>query len=254
MASKHEFALYVTDLHKLSATNIFTLQDPELVVRVNSVLRLQPGENCVLFNATHHARCKVRSVNKKSVEFELLEKQENAVLQPKATCFLPLLKRDDLETALYAAVELGASVVQLVLTEKVQRAWGGAKEFERLQRIMIAAAEQSKNFALPTLHAPIALEQALDTINKQSAKLKAAKLFFDLGGTSGLSVMQELSAQKHAEIILLVGPEGDLTDAEKQLVLQQGFVTCTLTPTVLRAASAFSLGLGLVRSCLSRSS
>lgn len=254
MASKHEFALHLAELSKIVARDTVSLHDHEAILRITTILRLQPGEIIILFDKAVHARCRLRSVSKKSLEFELLEKKENTVLLPKATCLLPLLKRDDLETALYAAVELGASVVQLVVTEKVQRAWGGAKEFERLQRIMIAAAEQSKNFALPELHAPIVLEQALENVNKQSAKFKAVKLLFDLGGKSALSVMHELAAEKHAEIILLVGPEGDLTDIEKQLAAQQGFVTCTLTPTILRAVSAFALGLGLIRSCLPRSS
>lgn len=255
MAQKHEFAVYVSDLSSRLSSETFLLHDVEIVMRISSVLRLQPGETVLLFDHAMHARCKVRSLSKKALEFELLEKQNNISLTPHITCLLPLLKRDDLETALYYAVELGASVVQLVMTEKVQRAWGGAKEFERLQRIMIAAAEQSKNFALPVLHAPIELEKALQVDKQQYAKLKAAKLFFDFNGKSALSVMQEFSAQKPEEIILLVGPEGDLTGAEKQLVVHHKFITCTLTPTVLRAVSAFALGLGLVRSlrCLQRS-
>ena len=45
-----------------------------------------------------------------------------------------------------------------------------------------------------------------------------------------------------------VGPEGDLTQEEKDYLKQQGFVFCRLTPTVLRARQAVALGLGILRS------
>src|SRR5579872_90696 len=164
MATKHEFAIYVPELSKYLKQDKLVLQDPEVVLRVSSVLRLQLGEICLLFDRTMHVRCLIKAVQKKTIEFQILFQQQNIVLKPQITCLLPLLKRDDLEVALYSAVELGANFVQLVLTEKVQRAWGGTKEFERLQRIMIAAAEQSKNFAIPELHAPLRLQEALRVV------------------------------------------------------------------------------------------
>ena len=245
---KHEFALYIPELGsvlKSGLTNAFTLHNAEVATRIGSVLRLQPGESCILFDRTLHARCTLVAVQKKGVEFKLLEKNKNSVVQPKISCLLPLLKRDDLEAALYASVELGATDVQLVITEKVQRAWGGTKEFERLRRIMIAAAEQSKNFALPELYEPQPLPKVVAALAADSTKL-----FFDLGGQPAFTVMHNLVQQKPAALAMLVGPEGDLTVQEKALLAEHQFVVSELTPTVLRAVSAYTLGLGMLRSCL----
>ncbi len=62
---------------------------------------------------------------------------------------LPLLKKIALEEALYACVELGAHSVQLVITNKSQHTWVDLKKWCACNEFMIAAAEQSKNFAFP---------------------------------------------------------------------------------------------------------
>lgn len=245
MAQKHEFALYVPDLSALKTKETIILTDTALITRMTSVLRLTQGETCILFDAQVHIRCTVLKISKKEIVIQVVEKKPNQTVEPHITCLLPLLKRDDLETALYSSVEMGATSVHLVLTEKVQRSWGDAKEFDRLRRIMIAAAEQSKNFALPILHAPQELSAVIETI-----EASAAKLFFDIDGKALVPMMQQLAQQKPQQIIMMVGPEGDLTMQEKKLLTQKGFVSCQLTPTVLRAASAYSLALGILRSCL----
>ena len=78
---------------------------------------------------------------------------------------LPLLKREALERALYSCVEMGANEIRLVVTKKTTREWGGEKEFARLQRIIISAAEQSKNFSIPLLYQPERFETVIDNSN-----------------------------------------------------------------------------------------
>ncbi|PKN03448.1 hypothetical protein CVU75_02160, partial [Candidatus Dependentiae bacterium HGW-Dependentiae-1] len=51
-------------------------------------------------------------------------------------------------------------------------------------------------------------------------------------------------------ILLLVGPEGDLTEEEKGAISRAGVQFCKLTPTVLRAMQATAVGMGVVRSVI----
>lgn len=248
MNTKHEFALYVPTLSALlrsTKNDVLILHDADLATRIGSVLRLKADEALVLFDLMVHVRCSIRAVQKKSVEFIVIEVRPNVAIKPSIICLLPLLKRDDLEIALYAAVELGATSVQLMMTHKVQRTWGGEKEFDRLQRVMIAAAEQSKNFAIPRLFAPVLLSEILPTMKNNSAKI-----YFDADGQPLVSVVQPLSVQPPREIVLMVGPEGDLLAEEKELLRHHNFTFCTLTPTVVRSVTAFGLGLGIIRSIL----
>jgi len=175
---------------------------------------------------------------------KFITKAKNKHLTPKIDVFLPVLKRDDFHDALYAMVELGASSVQLVTTQKAQYSWSGAKDIERAQRVMISAAEQSKNYSLPTLFEPVSLEQAINNSGD------ARKIFFDPKGKPLLEVLQEAKKSQENRFILLVGPEGDLSDSEKSLLQSNNVVFCALTPTILRSIHAISLGLGVFRSVL----
>jgi RsmE family RNA methyltransferase len=64
-----------------------------------------------------------------------------------------------------------------------------------------------------------------------------------------MTVLERL-VKRAGATVLFVGPEGDLTDQEKVLLKQNGFIFCALTPTILRACEAIALGAGVVRSIL----
>ncbi|OQA33400.1 MAG: Ribosomal RNA small subunit methyltransferase E [Candidatus Dependentiae bacterium ADurb.Bin331] len=154
------------------------------------------------------------------------------------------MKREALEHTLYNLVEIGVNEIQLVFTQKTHRNWAGHKEFERMRKIMIAAAEQSKQFSLPHIYEPIQLQEYLHQ-KKQSAPL----IFFD---TNGISLAQWFTSHSKIESVsLLIGPEGDLTPSEKNAVRAIGAQIVSLTPTILRAQQAITLGAGAIRSLLS---
>src|SRR5581483_11950675 len=99
MSSKHEFALYVPFLReKITTLNQnLVIDDPQLSMRIGSVLRLQPKEQFVLFDELMHAKCELIETSKKAVTCRVLEKINNAALKPKITFALPILKKDDFE-------------------------------------------------------------------------------------------------------------------------------------------------------------
>ena len=165
-------------------------------------------------------------------------------MQPTVIFFLPLLKRDALEAALYSLVELGASEIRLMRTQKTQRVWGGAKEFDRLRTIMIAAAEQSKQYITPTLHEPQLFDEIVKELDGTSC------LFFDPQGADLFPVLQKFRKNMPQTISLMIGPEADVTSDEKQLLQEHGATFCRLTPTILRAQQAVAVSLGIIRSLI----
>lgn len=251
MKNQHEFAIYFPILTSLiadsSAQETLTIQDTDLVHRVERVLRLKASEVFILFDQHNHIRCVLQKFeNRKTIEVLLLEVSPNKVLAPELIVWLPVLKRDDLEEAIYAMVELGVNEVHLLLTDKVQRSWGGAKEFERLQRIIISAAEQSKNFSFPVLFEPISFD-----VFAQKFEATRQLIFFDVGGIPLFDVLADLKKKKPAGLEVLIGPEGDLSLREKSVLQKIGAITCALTPTILRARQAIALGAGALRSTIS---
>jgi len=247
---KHEFALFVESLSLLvgksgSGSNV-TLSDEKLLHRVANVLRLRIHDQCILFDRHIQASVTIVAfIGKKQISVAVQSVQKTIALQPTVTFLLPLLKREDYESALYSLAEVGVSTIQLVFTQKTAHHWAGAKDNDRAQRILIGAAEQSKNFAYPQLEEPISLEAALKKYNAASAKI-----FFDPEGKPFFDVMQKLHGNRAENVLLLIGPEGDLSLEEKKMVQVNDFVFCALTPTIVRAVQAAALGAGFVRSLL----
>lgn len=246
---KHEFAVFIDQFSYLITSiapgGILTLEGEDIYHRLIRVLRLRPDDACILFDQEMHGRFVLQELQGKTrIQGILHTKQSNTVLYPTITVWLPLLKRDDADMALYALTEIGVNNVHLVNTEKVQRLWGGERERARLQRIIIAAAEQSKNFAFPNLSPPISFDDAL-------TKAAGTKIFCDPAGSPLFTVMEFLHTNRPEHVSLFVGPEGDLTTAEKERMKKEDVIFCALTPTVLRSVQAAAIGSGVIRSILS---
>jgi len=247
---KHEFALSVELLslliQKKGSGDSVIFSDDKLFHRIVTVLRLRIGDTCVFFDREIFITATIIAfVGKKQVHITIQSVQSTTALHPKITFLLPLLKRDDLESALYSLAEVGVNTIQLVSTQKTGNQWSRDRDNERIQRIIIAAAEQSKNFAYPHVKAPISLQAALKEYSDA-----AAKIFFDPKGRKFFDVMQTLHSAQPEHVLLLVGPEGDLNLEEKKMVQTNNFIFCALTPTIMRATQAAAFAAGFVRSLL----
>lgn len=241
-STKHQFALYCTQLPKDYAGTII-VTDPLIVQRLFKVLRLSAGDAVTLFDGKRVFHVTIDALDKKQLTATVNDSTMSKPITPTLNCFVPVLKRDALEEVIYAAVEMGASRIQLVFTQKIHRAWAGRKEFERLHGIMIAACEQAKQFCVPELCEPIEFTQML-------SRLSGTSIFFDAQGQPAFDVVKHLREQKSPEVSLLMGPEADLDEQEKQALRNKNVLFCALTPTVLRARQAFAVGLGIFRSML----
>jgi len=239
MSNAHRFALYSSWL-PTSATDIIT--DKELVHRLVHVLRAQQGQEIILFNQEYHLLCTITSLSNKSVAIAITKREKNKQLTPSVTVLLPILKRAAFEDALYMVTELGANKIQLISTEKTTK-WH-AHDIERAQRIVIAAAEQSKQFAFPHVVPPIGLKEAIKECEKPL-------VIADIQGKPLRNYLPFL--EKQIAITLLVGPEGDFSQSEYVLLNsmnQDSIYRCTLTPTILKSEHAIALLVGMVRSLL----
>lgn len=235
---KHEFALFYKDLPNCTQGMNLTIVQEDIVHRIVHVLRLKEKEQCVFFAHARWARVSLQSITKKMCivhvdEYAICE----TTLAHKRIMIIPVLKRDALESALYQVAAAGVTAIQLVYTKKT-RTLQGKKEHERLERIIIAAAEQSKNFTFPLLYAPVPLDVALAQYASYPVKLYA-----DVSGKPLFTYYQQMQGQ---DVVCMVGPEGDLLEDEKDQARKAGFVFFTLTRTVLTAEQAASLSAGIV--------
>lgn len=245
VSEKHIFALYYDNCSTVISNTAtpfqHTITDDNVLHRIKHVLRLEIGDELILFDYMCHMRAVIVQSDKKKSVVECLSKTVNNILKPTITVLLPVLKRDSLEASLYNLTQMGVTTVQLIITDKVQRKWQGAGEKERLEKVVQSAAEQAKQFAGLRLLDPIPLKQSLELYCTHNARL----MYMDPSGQSMLGVFEGEIADSY---VVMVGPEGDLTQQEKDAVQHAGFSFYRLTPTILKAVDAVSLVAGIIRS------
>lgn len=234
---KHVFALYLDNVLQQVKNAAIAIGDDTVMHRITQVLRLQGDDELIFFDRSDQVHIRITAIHKKNIIGVVIAQRNNLSLKPFITLLLPVLKKDALSEAVYNAVESGANEIQLVYTQKAQRVVSD-HELERLERVMVAAAEQSKHFHFPVLKKPKPFIEAIRVSN-------ALCIFFDPHGAS-----MQTYTQKDADISLcvLIGPEGDLTGQEKQLIYDAGWQRYALTSTILRASQAVAVGVGIVRS------
>jgi 16S rRNA (uracil1498-N3)-methyltransferase len=258
----HEFALYSKEFSQAVAQKKtqLTLADTTVIHRLQHVLRAGKGETVMFFDDAVHAPCTIMDYPKNKVLLTLGPVTKNIPVLPKLTVILPLLKREALDELMYACRELGVSGIYFVSTDKSSRQSLSVSERERLERVSVAAAEQSKNFS-PCLflnefafqnnkdHQLPSLTELLEMQKKSSECMNALKLYADPTGGSWQQIIATAPAHQAPEFVICVGPEGDMSDREKVALREYGFVFCQLGSTILRAQQAATLLIGIVRAC-----
>lgn len=246
---KHIFAVYIADLFERQPVNksaSVLITDEHVVHRIVTVLRMQIGDELILFDDTNNYQISISDIKKNKAITVIIE---SIALNPKPNFeiyfVLPLLKKEALEEVIYSLTEIGVSTISLVITNKSQKQLTD-KELLRLHKVKISAAEQSKNFSMPTIIKPAAWEKFC----VQQDSFGPAALLFDPSGKPALELLLPLHQQKIKKITCLIGPEGGLTSCEIQMANQLGFKPCKLTATVLRAVQAAAVGAGLIASLL----
>ena len=229
---KHHFSCYYSELCRVK-NSFCTITDPLFIHRLVTIMRYQIGDTFVLFNQEFHTEVAIFGISKKEVVVTCGQIIKNKKIEPELVLFLPLLKKEALAEGVYNAVVAGATKIQLIVTEKCHRKSIASVERQRLEKIIIAACEQSKQYALPMLQDPLSLNEAY-------LQYKEYKMYYaDFDGKS----LTKLTNKS----VIMVGPEGDLTLEEKEVLQSHGAHFFLLTPTVLRSQEAVLVAIAHAR-------
>lgn len=196
-------------------------------------LRVRVGEELIVCDTKgNDYRCTVSSVDAERVELEILDFSKNAT-EPTVyvTVFQCLTKGDKMDLIVRQAVECGASRVVPVISENcVSRPdeKSLSKKVERWQRIAFEAAGQSGRGILPEVLPAVTLKQVTEVVKN----FDKVFFFYEAGG-------ELLEAQQNLKTAaIIIGPEGGFSPDEAKLLAENGAVTTTLGPRILRAETA----------------
>lgn len=217
--------------------------DPAQAHYLANVLRLSPGAQLLLFNGRDGEwLAKIGGVAKKKV---LLEAVAQVRPQPPAPdlvyCFAPL-KQGRLDYMVQKAVEMGAGVLQPVVTQHTQVSRIG---IDRLQANVIEAAEQCGILSIPRVEDAVKLDRVLWEWEP------GRRLIFCDESAETNNPLGILGKVEERKLGLLVGPEGGFSDEERRQLHALPFVTAIpLGPRILRADTAAVAALAVVQATI----
>lgn len=215
---------HVPDLH----SELLELPEEE-AHHATHVLRLKVGDRIGLLDGRGtRAEADLLEANKRRVVVRIVERSVHAP-ERKARIHIavaPTKQIDRIEWFVEKAVELGVDRITPLLSKRSERS---RLRTDRLQRVAISAMKQSQRSWLPQLDEPLTLVALL------KEELPAQRFFGWCEGEHA-SLMESYSADSDA--LVLIGPEGDFTPEEAEMLRAAGFTAVSIGHARLRTETA----------------
>lgn len=206
-----------------------------------TVRRLRAGEQLLLTDGRGGvAQCFVAAVEGPALRLDVTSTWQEPVPSPRVIVAQGLVKGDRGELAVELATEAGADVIVPWRASRCVARWDdgprGAKALERWRSTVRSAAKQARRSWVPEVAEPVGTA-GLSSLIQSSA----GALVLDAAGSSRLA---EVSLPAEGDLVVVVGPEGGITDEEIAAFSAAGALPVRLGNTVLRASTAAAVTLG----------
>ena len=201
---------------------------------VLKVMRIKENEVFSLFNNSGEWEAKILSISKSIVQFNItkqLRQKEN--LKELWLAFSPI-KSNYFNFMIQKATELGVTkflpiIFDRTIVRKINK--------ERLEKVIIEAAEQSNRIHVPNIEDSQNLNNFLD---KNDVDL----IFTDLNSNNNKVDLKKLS---NKPTCIVVGPEGDFSVSEKEEILSYKSVQAIkINENILRSETAVISAISII--------
>src|ERR1700722_19981059 len=217
---------------------VMTLDGPE-GHHAAAVRRLRPGERAdVSDGAGTLAECVVTAVGKDSVTLDVRALHAVPAPRPRLTVAQALAKGDRGELAVELMTEVGVDgVIPWAAARSITKwqAERGAKALAKWRATAREAAKQSRRAWLP---------EVTDLASTATLAKRVPAAYAIVLEADAPAKLHELPLPQAGEVLLLVGPEGGISPAERAILRDAGAVEARLGPTVLRTSTAGAAAAG----------
>lgn len=196
------------------------------------------------------ADAEVTSVGRDSLRLAVLGRRTVPAPCPTVTLAQALVKGDRGELAVELATEAGVDAVLPWRAARCVARWDdgprGDKALARWRSTVLSATKQSRRAWLPEVGEPV----GTSALAARCAAADAALVLHESAGESIAAAVRELLpaevvvAPRGVELVLVVGPEGGITEDELASLCAVGARPVRLGPEVLRASTAAAVALG----------
>ncbi len=225
--------LYYRDTITSNSTSLLSKEHTHYVI---NVMRLKRGSNINFFNREGEWLSEIVFLERDRVEVKFLNKIKEPSKLSNIELAICLVKKNSMETILQKATELGVSRITPIISERTE-----VKElnYERAQKIVIEATEQSNQLNPPELSQVIKLKDFLEKLDDGSKFL-----FADINSQNNL---QKKDVKSDTLKTILIGPEGDFSPSERQSILAKANTTSfSMSKNILRSDTAVISAISLV--------
>lgn len=206
--------------------NKFSLTEPESVHFKRS-LRGKPGDIIWLLDGQGLAHKGEVTFIERTIGGDIIQSISNYGESIHSIhLVMGMIKGSRMDMVLEKATELGVKSIQPILAD---RSIKNKLNIERARRIVISAAKQAGRSLFPIIYKPISLNEWLR--HHKSQKIISAHI-------NGKNSLIDGLGNKQNEVYVIVGPEGDFSTSEIEIMENANVFMVSLGPRRLRSESA----------------
>jgi len=211
---------------------------------MSRVLRLPIGAQVTLFTGDNHEySATICEISKKFVTLEVAQARlVNRESPLNVHLIQAVSKGDKLDWVFQKSVELGVSHLIPVTTSRTSFSLSGArldKKIQHWQGVISSACEQCGRNKVPDIRPVEDVKKVISEYKNHSA----TKIVLNPLTTQSL---RQINVDTK-ELVLLIGPEGGLSEEEICFAEQNGFISCVLGDRILRTETAALTMLSLAQ-------
>ncbi len=200
---------------------------------VSKVMRVKENEVFSLFNNSGEWEAKILSISKSIVEFNVTKQLRQKENKREIWLAFSPIKSNYFNFVIQKATELGVTkflpiIFDRTIVRKINK--------ERLEKVIIEAAEQSNRINVPKIEEPQKLKHFLSN--------EMDLIFTDLNATNTKINLKKLTTKP---ICVIIGPEGDFSEEERIEILKfNGVQPIKINENILRSETAVISALSII--------
>jgi 16S rRNA (uracil1498-N3)-methyltransferase len=204
---------------------------------VNKVMRIKVDMVFSLFNSSGEWEAKILDISKNIVEFNIIKQlRQKENIKELWLAFSPI-KSNYFNFMIQKATELGVTkflpiIFDRTVVRKINK--------ERIEKIIIEAAEQSNRINVPFIEEPQNLKSFFDN--------NMDLIFTDLNSKNKKLDLKKLTENPTC---IIIGPEGDFSEGEREQILSfKGVQPIKINENILRSETAVISAISIINYCL----
>lgn len=212
---------------QINAESIFLQEDESK--HCISVLRRKNGDIIKVADGLGHIyEAQIINDHPKKCEAKIISTQYFNATQPKIhLAIAPTKSMDRIEWVIEKLTEIGVNEFSFIICDRSERR---ELKMERVEKIVLSAFKQSKQFWIPKINPP----QKLKDFAKN---LPSGQKFVGYCETGNEEFITKL-IDPTENLLVLIGPEGDFSENEIKLLSENGVIPVSLGKTRLRTETA----------------